>query len=250
MPKRILEKNIRSFDNDANKFGGYVYTSSDKLSSVVSNRHISDIILNLAHSKQKRIIDVGCGDGTYTMEIYHRGKPKFIYGFDPSKKAIASAKKISKDKKNIRFSVENIYEFEPIEKYDIAIVRGVLHHLYYPKQALSQISKLAKKIVVAEPNGYNPLLKIIEKVSPYHRQHEEKSFPPFILDRWIEESGGKIKDKKLAGLVPFFCPDWLATFLKFIEPVVERLPVLNALLCASYYVIYETKSASAKVKNR
>ena len=37
---------------------------------------------------------------------------------------------------------------------------------------------------VIEPNGYNPVLKVLEKVSRYHIEHEERSFFPATLHAW------------------------------------------------------------------
>jgi hypothetical protein len=31
-----------------------------------------------------------------------------------------------------------------------------------------------------------------------------------------------------------FCPDWMARVLKFAEPAIERLPLVNRMLCAVY----------------
>lgn len=38
----------------------------------------------------------------------------------------------------------------------------------------------------------------------------------------------------LAGLVPFFCPNWFARLMKFIEPMGERVPIIKNLVCAVY----------------
>ena len=93
---------------------------------------------------------------------------------------------------------------------------------------------MANEIIVVEPNGYNPILKIIEMVSPYHRKHEEKSYSPRKLDRWFENHGGRIEWSGYIGLVPVFCPDLLARSCKALEPFVERTPVLNRFCCAQY----------------
>jgi hypothetical protein len=113
-------------------------------------------------------------------------------------------------------------------------VRGVLHHLYEPERAISRLSKIAKAIIIVEPNGYNPVLKLIERFSAYHREHEEKSYPPHRLDRWFTKFGGRVVESTYAGLVPFFCPEPLAKVLKVVEPIVERVPVARQLGCAVY----------------
>ena len=88
--------------------------------------------------------------------------------------------------------------------------------------------------MVIEPNGYNPGLKMLERFSTYHRQHDEKSYAPAKLQKWVEELDGTISKRVWAGFVPMFCPDWLARITKFVEPAVERLPLIRNVGCAVF----------------
>lgn len=238
-----LEKNIASFNQDVEKFKSYAYTTTNRFSSIVANSRISKIITDLVNIEGKDVIDIGCGDGTYSLELFHMGKPRSIFGFDPSRMAIKLAKTKITDLGRINFGIRNIYTYLPRKKYDVAIVRGVLHHLYKPEVAIGQIAKYARLVIVVEPNGYNPVLKIIENVSRYHREHEEKSYPPFLLDYWIKKHDGSIITRKYAGIVPFFCPTWLVVLLKLVEPIVEHIPLVNMLACGSYYTAYNINSS-------
>lgn len=238
MPKSKPEKNISRFSEDTSEFGGYVYTSTSQLSSKLANEHITEITLTLANLQGKSIFDIGCGDGTYTLELFKKGRPKNILGIDPVAVAVKAAKERNNDSR-ISFCVGNIYSLPKNKKYDLAVVRGVLHHLYQPEKALKEIAGVANEVLIIEPNGYNPVLKIIEKISKYHVEHEEKSYPPHTLDRWIKKSGGLIRRRKFGGFVPFFCPDWLARCLKFFEPLAESLPLLNRFICGNYYIMYD-----------
>lgn len=235
----IVEKNIRKFSSDVSDYGGYVYTANNILSSELANKHITQITLSLINFHKKRIVDIGCGDGTYTESIFVLGKPKNIIGIDPADRAVRIAIQKYARTSRIKFKVGNIYNL-PDKTYDVAVIRGVLHHLYNPSQAMEKISKIAKEIIIIEPNGYNPILKLIEKISKYHIEHEEKSYSPPQINSWITSNDGKIVSRKYGGLVPFFCPDLLARTLKFIEPFVEKIPFLNKFICANYYVVYKT----------
>jgi hypothetical protein len=123
-------------------------------------------------------------------------------------------------------------------------VRGLLHHLDDARRALERIGALAHEVFLIEPNGYNPTLKLIERFSRYHREHGEKSYAPALLRRWIRELGGTIEREQYAGLVPFFCPDWMATGLKAIERAVEATPAARQLSCAVFTVRYTTRAAA------
>ncbi|MEN9446757.1 MAG: hypothetical protein RJA25_46 [Bacteroidota bacterium] len=70
--------------------------------------------------------------------------------------------------RNIEFQVLDVYQIPSFKRYDIAIIRGILHHLYQAEKAIEIICNTAKEIIVTKPNGYNPVLKIMEKISPYH----------------------------------------------------------------------------------
>lgn len=230
------EKNIKTFCQDIKKNKGYLYTQTNKLSCKIANLKQSESIHSICGNLAgKSIIDVGCGDGTYTFEFL-KYKPKYILGVDPAKDAISIAKsRYEKFHPNIKFITTNIYKLNTLGKhFDIAIVRGVLHHLYQTEKAIQQLSQIADIVIILEPNGYNFILKIIEKVSPYHRQHEEKSYRPALIDKWVLINKGKIVHRSYFGLVPYFCPSVLVKILKVIEPIVEQTPVLNHLFASVY----------------
>ena len=228
------EKNIDQFSRDSKNNDGYLYTNTEQLSCKVANKRLSDAVLQITGSlKGKSMIDIGCGDGKYTIEFL-KHDPKTILAIDPAIDAIRTANKKYRQTK-IKFEIGNIYELSKIKKtFDVAIVRGVLHHLYQPEIAIKQLSTIAKTVVIIEPNGYNPILKIIEKLSPYHRQHEEKSYLPTNLKQWLKTNGGVINSETYCGIVPFFCPDTLVRLLKKVEPIFESLPYINRFFCAVY----------------
>jgi ubiquinone/menaquinone biosynthesis C-methylase UbiE len=177
---------------------------------------------------------VGCGDGSYTVELHDRGRPSVLHGIDPASAAIAAARQRAGGRA-IEFRVGSAYDLPyGADGFDIAYLRGVLHHLERPVDALCEALRVAKRIVVVEPNGYSPILKLLERASRYHRAHGEKSYPPHRLRQWVEDLGGEITAGHFAGLVPMFAPDPLARLAKAIEPLVEATPLLRCVGCAVY----------------
>ncbi|MFZ0219858.1 MAG: methyltransferase domain-containing protein [Candidatus Aquirickettsiella sp.] len=230
----MQEKNIDTFRSDIIANGAYQYSNTRKLSSLLSSKRTTKIIHQaLGCIRGKRIIDIGCGDGVFTQELITLN-PKFVTGVDPNDAAIAVAKKNMSHIKNIEFQVMDVYQIPLIKKYDIAIIRGVLHHLDHVEKAIEIICNIADEIVVAEPNGYNPVLKILEKVSAYHILHDEKSYSPRTLDKWFRNNGGIITKSMYVGFVPLFCPDFLAQILNFFEPYLEKTPLLRNFCCGQY----------------
>lgn len=228
------ERNIATFNQDVVSNQGYLYTTAARLSSRMANQRLTDATLDLADLRGKRVLDIGCGDGTYTVELAARGQVAAILGVDPAAGAIEVARQRGAGD-NVQFSVHGAYELPcPDDSFEVAVIRGVLHHLDRPFAALCEAFRVAPEVIVLEPNGYNPVLKLLERFSRYHRDHDEKSYSPKRLDRWIEHAGGSVSRREWVGLVPFFCPDWSARFLRSCEPLVEAMPLLNRVGCGVY----------------
>lgn len=241
----IDKKKTNQFDQDVTSHGSYLYTICSSKSSQLANQRLTEITKsNIGNIKGKKVIDVGCGDGTYTYEFYQWGKPKIMVGIDASREAINLAKKkYGRGKKNLIFEYYNCHQMPYSQKeFDIAIVRGLLHHLDDPVGGLTKIVGVANQVLVLEPNGYNLILKLIEKVSPYHRRHGEKSYAPRTIRIWIKNLNRKIIKEAYVGMVPFFCPDRLADLLKTMEPFFEETPVLRNFFCAVYVVLLKGNS--------
>jgi ubiquinone/menaquinone biosynthesis C-methylase UbiE len=233
---RAPDPGVDPFAADVAEGGGYQYTRG-KLSSSLANERVSEVSLELCAPAGRRLIDIGCGDGTYTLELAHRGRPAEIVGLDPAAEAVKVARERAGEAgaANLSFMTGSAYELPQEDgAFDVAVLRGVLHHVDDPKQALVEALRVAKRVVAIEPNGYNPGLKLIERVSPYHREHGEKSYTPRSLDRWIAELGGDIVDRRFLNFVPMFAPDWYARLSKRVEPVVESIPGLRQIACAQY----------------
>jgi ubiquinone/menaquinone biosynthesis C-methylase UbiE len=244
--KKKREKNISVFNKYIQRNFGYVYTNNNvasaKIATTKQTRELVEFV-NKYFSKDIKIIDIGCGDGTYTIDLYKLFSPRSITGFDAADQAIKIAqKKIKKSyKNNVKFKVGNIYDVDKLFKkgqFDLAIIRGVLHHLYNPQKAIKNISKVFPEVIILEANGYNPILKVIEKTSPYHREHEEKSYFPPTLNGWFNTYGYKVIDEYYFGIVPYFFPEKMAKLLKKMEPFFENIPYLNRLYCACNLILY------------
>ena len=225
------------FDKDVAHNEGYLYTTNPSLSSCIAAQRHSDAIFATVDFSGKCVIDIGCGDGTYSVELYDRGKPCSIFALDPAPKAIEVARQRIGGR-NITCTTESAYYIPCSEStFDIAYLRGVLHHMDRPFDALKEALRVASTIVVLEPNGYNIALKVIEKMSRYHREHGEKSYPPFKIDRWVHELGARVSSRDWMCLVPFFCPDWFARAMRSVEPLVEATPLVNRVACGAYLMV-------------
>jgi SAM-dependent methyltransferase len=242
--KFLIKKNVQTFKADINNLGGYRYTG-EKLSSKIANKKISNCIEKFFDFNDKVVLDCGCGDGSYTLEFIKLGA-KNVIGMDPVDNAIQIAKSKSVQEKlenKISFFVGDIYAIQDAQRsrnlgqIDVVILRGVLHHLSDQMSAIASIAKISNNVIIMEPNGSNPILKIIEKTSQYHIDHEEQSFSFSEIKKWLSHAGFKDIKHRYINLVPFFCPDWFAMLADFLTPIIERIPLLRKFACGQIMLI-------------
>lgn len=232
--ERPMDPSVDPFSADIAANAGYLYTTNATLSSRLANRRLTEASLAVGDFAGRRVIDIGCGDGTFTLDLFDATGATGMSGLDPAESAVRVAHGKVGDRP-ITFVVGSAFDL-PYRSgsFDVAYLRGVLHHMTRPVDALREALRVAKMVVVVEPNGYNPVLKVLERCSTYHVEHGEKSYPPRGLDRWVRELGATVERREFAGLVPMFCPDWLARVTKRLEPLVERLPLVRNVGCAVY----------------
>lgn len=236
-----IKQNVQRFDNDVRESGGYAYTGN-RLSARLANARISRGIASSFNFRGNSVLDLGCGDGAYTVEFPSLGVRKIV-GIDPAAGAIEAARirAQSLGAADIAgFEVGDIYaldEYLVPGRFDCIVIRGVLHHLPDPARALAGLSTFKGTVVILEPNGNNPVLKLLERFSTYHIEHEERSFRPGQLCDWLTTAGFTIQSSDVINLVPMFCPDLMAKVLRWIEPLVERIPLIRDIACGQSIIV-------------
>jgi len=226
--------NVDVFNRDAAGNQGYLYTATDRLSSRMATETSTRAVLSLGAFAGRRVLDVGCGDGFYAFRYWDRGSPSAWEGIDPAPEAVAVAER-SKGTRPITFQVGDGHALPyGDDAFDVVLLQSVLHHDDDPFSMVREAFRVAPTVVIHDPNGYNPVLKVLERVMPYHREHNEKSYSSRRIRNWVHRAGGRTVAERYAGLVPMFSPDWLARGVKVMERAVERVPVARALTCAVY----------------
>ena len=230
-------QNVDVFDKDASGNAGYLYTHTDRLSCWLATGRTTDIILETGEMQGRSVLDIACGDGFYTIRFWDRGHPKQLVAADAARSAVTVGAQNS-DIRPVRFLVGDAHQMPFADNsFDIVLVQSVLHHDHDPLHMLREAFRLAPRIIIHEPNGNNPGLKVIERTSRYHIEHNEKSYGTRTMKRWIKQAGGEVVYEKVAGFVPMFCPDWMAKAMKFIEPAVESIPLVRSTACAVYVMV-------------
>ena len=238
MTHNQTKQNVERFNQDVHANNGYLYTTNAPYSAIKSNNRISQAVIEAIPADTRRIIDLGCGDGVYTAEFAQAFPTAYIEANDPAQEAIDMAQQRFPQ---ITFRVANILDLttQPTTPFDVAVIRGVIHHLADNTQqlAIQNARAIAQTLIIIEPNGNNPILKIIEKNSAYHIAHEEQSFTSDTLAGWCRAAGWNEVSVDYIGFVPFFFPEVLARIIYFFQPLLERIPIINKYFSAQIVVV-------------
>lgn len=105
--------------------------------------------------QDKTLCDVGCNTGYFLYEIYKKIKIKKVMGVEPRAKNLAKAKfiadffKLPKNKFILK-KMDILSLRGEIEKFDVVIMQGVLHHLDDHILALRNLYKMTKDLCIIE----------------------------------------------------------------------------------------------------
>ena len=159
-----------------------------------------------------RVLDVGCGHGTwikYILERIENNRTLHIKGFDISKERIHLAKSILANYPNVYLEVEDAKRYSTSERYDLIFfveVFSLFTKSYYSSILRKYFNLLAEKgyLVIIDKEVYSlPCLKIyIKKMfGLYHRTMDFVHYPSFrYLSKIAKKNGFKIIERKKAGV--------------------------------------------------
>lgn len=92
-----------------------------------------------------KILDYGCGNGNTVRYLEEKKVNYHYFGYEPSTLANLAAEEYS-DRENVQFN-----STLPNQKFDLIIVRAVLHHLITDYQVIKEIEKILEYV---KDNGY------------------------------------------------------------------------------------------------
>jgi len=108
---------------------------------------IAQIIQN-----NKRVLDIGCGDGTL-MEYLKINQKNDVRGLEPQKNLVQEC--ISKGLSVIEGDAEKELIQFPKKSFDYVVLSQTLQAFLYPEEVLKQLLRIGKQTIVSIPNfGY------------------------------------------------------------------------------------------------
>lgn len=240
MNNQTQKRNVAEFNSDVAANGGYQYTTNAQYSAVVANQRMTAAAVELIPKGAKTIVDLGCGDGTYTGELASHFPGVEILGLDPATDAVARAQRLYPA---VSFGAADLLRPEtlPKQQFDVGIIRGVIHHLPEGSAGIVNAAKISRTLIVIEPNGNNPVLKWIEKHSQYHIDHEEQSYSSHELTAWCRQAGYSKITVDYIGFIPMFFPTALAKIIHFFQPLLERIYPLKKYFAGQIVLFCEDR---------
>ncbi len=144
--------------------------------------HLARYLFSCQLTKQKTVLDIGCGSGYGSYILSTLGEAKKVYALDISESSILYAKNKYAQKK-IDFQIDNAETLLTIhnKKIDIAISFELIEHLYNQEKFLSQVRRVLKEggiFFVSTPNKFT-----YEKDNPFH----VKEFYPIEFSRLLKK---------------------------------------------------------------
>ncbi len=162
-------------------------------SNISINSGIADCII-LENEKiiskipiKKNIIEFGCGIFPLCFGILNQNISKNYLATDVSEDIIKKTRTIDNRPTYKIIDLNNIQKYYFKKKYDLVILKGVLHHIKNPRKILSLIKKILKDegyLLISEPNSSSivanalkfilSLFKINLEDSPYGQLSQNK----------------------------------------------------------------------------
>lgn len=173
--------------------GSKVYDDEDFFKKYIEKRRRKNspneileepIIEELLESiKDKKLLDIGCGDGLYGKDLLERGL-KFYHGIDSSEKMIKLAKSNLQGFNNIKLELNEIEKLNLEEgSYDIILSRLVFHYI----ENLTEIFKAIQISLRSEGcfifSIEHPI--ITSNYESYHKKSKTKR-EDWIVDNYFE----------------------------------------------------------------
>jgi ubiquinone/menaquinone biosynthesis C-methylase UbiE len=137
--------------------------------AVLDNRSVEKDYATLLPLLKKglHVLDVGCGTGAITKGIAEIvGENGYVIGIDSSAHLIATGQNYCKEIPNLELIHLNLFEYQPVEKFDLIVSARTLQWLNNPKAAIEKMKTMLK------PNGQLSILDY------NHKGMEWKPKPP------------------------------------------------------------------------
>jgi len=176
-----FEKKINK-KNDKINFPRQEAWHRGSLQQVSLGYRIADMLSQHLDIKDKKVLEVGCGDGGVSVALSLRGAD--VIGTDLNKDRIETSISRAKDHgANVKFFVDNAEKSSLNDKsFDVVICNSLIEHVFNPKELVGEISRVLKIggiLFLDTPSRYS----VLQLISDTHYG----LFGISIMPRWLAE---------------------------------------------------------------
>lgn len=150
-----------------------------------------DLMKEIKDREIKKVLDVGCGTGYFTMKMKELLRPEELWGTDLSNKALKHSKtlgiKVKKADLNKKFDFKSNY-------FDLINCGEVIEHIYNPDNLLREINRVLSPggyLIITTPNlaSWINRLVFLFGVQPFFTEvsTENKRLGYSVLTRFVGE---------------------------------------------------------------
>jgi SAM-dependent methyltransferase len=101
----------------------------------------------------KRVLDLGCNAGWFSLLALEAGA-EFVLGIDGRASCIEQANLVFEakgiDTSRYRFEHANVFDWEPIERFDVALCLGLLDHVSRPVELFAAMARAQAQTLVVD----------------------------------------------------------------------------------------------------
>jgi 2-polyprenyl-3-methyl-5-hydroxy-6-metoxy-1,4-benzoquinol methylase len=186
------------WNNEADAFESIYTHRKSKFSNMLDNVFRKDMyeryvftIKNCEPIANRTFLDVGCGNGLYSLELARKGAAK-VLGLDISEVMIGRCKAAS-EKENLdgrcEFIQTDLLEYKGTEKFDVSFGIGLFDYIRNPVPVLKKMREMSKdKAILAFPR-YWTWRAPVRKVRLNARGCDVFFYTKPQLDQMLREAG-------------------------------------------------------------
>jgi 2-polyprenyl-6-hydroxyphenyl methylase/3-demethylubiquinone-9 3-methyltransferase len=162
-----------------------------------------EYILSRCSLDKKNVLDIGCGGGILSEELYKQGAK--VTGIDSSSKSISIAKQHAEQNNyDIKYINKSIFEITDLGIYDFIICFEMIEHINEPNDLIKKIKELSSKKSGLFLSTINRNLKsfMLAKIMaeyvfnyvPKGTHQYAKFITPYELTKMLENNNYKLND--------------------------------------------------------
>jgi len=224
----------------------------ERVGWITTNKYLmrkeEKLLKRLSRFSNKKILEVGCGEGVNIKNMQHTSNE--FFGVDFSKSKIEFAKKNVKGTFKVGDATNLPYKNQ---SFDVVFCKDILHHLPDKRKVISEMKRVAKKdgkLLIVEANGRNLFMWLFGTFIKIERDVKNSKFEK--IKSFLNANSLKIEKASFYEPFPFFRVLFHYKFgipslgnTKLIPGLLDSFEnVLGFLIPKKYwgYIIYEISS--------